>query len=82
MGVTDATAGSGVVFSAPGLAQCEAEVTDLFDSGVMHGLRGTKTVDVSVKGVRELRLEVTDGGDNYFSDMATWAEARLLKSAP
>jgi len=50
----------------------------LYDSGVMHGLRGTKNVDVPVKGVKVLRLVVTDAGDNYFCDMATWADARLI----
>ena len=53
----------------------------LFDSGVMHGLRSTKHVDVSVTDVRMLRLVVTDAGDNYFSDMANWADARLEKTA-
>ncbi len=50
----------------------------LYDSGVMHGLRGTRNVDVPVKGVKELRLVVTDAGDNYTCDMATWADARLV----
>ncbi len=52
----------------------------LFDSGVMHGLRGTKSVDVSVANVKQLRLVVTDAGDNYFCDMANWADARLRKA--
>jgi len=50
----------------------------LYDSGVMHGLRGTRNVDVPVKGVKELRLEVTDAGDNITCDMATWADARVV----
>jgi len=53
----------------------------LFDSGVMHGLRGVKKVDVSVAGVRRLRLVVTDAGDNHYADMANWAAARILKAA-
>ncbi|MFH1921910.1 MAG: NPCBM/NEW2 domain-containing protein, partial [Planctomycetota bacterium] len=48
----------------------------LADSGVMHGLGEAKTIDVSVTGVKRLRLVVTDAGDNYFSDMANWANAR------
>ncbi|MFH1922021.1 MAG: NPCBM/NEW2 domain-containing protein, partial [Planctomycetota bacterium] len=54
----------------------------LADSGVMHGLGEAKTIDVSVTGVKRLRLVVTDAGDNYFSDMANWANARLLKNPP
>ena len=49
----------------------------LYDSGVMHGLRGGKDLDVPVKGVKVLRLVVTDAGDNYTCDMAAWADARV-----
>ncbi|MBM3499692.1 MAG: hypothetical protein FJX74_13615, partial [Armatimonadetes bacterium] len=49
----------------------------LFQSGVLQGLRGSKSVDVPVAGVKQLRLVVTDAGDNYFSDCANWAGARL-----
>jgi hypothetical protein len=52
----------------------------LYESGVMRGLREVKQVDVSVAGVQRLRLVVTDAGDNYFSDEANWADARLLKA--
>ncbi len=52
----------------------------LYDSGIMHGLRGAEEVDLPVAGVRELRLVVTDAGDGYFADMANWADARLLKA--
>ena len=52
----------------------------LFDSGLMQGLNGARTVDVSVAGVRRLRLVVTDAGDGYHADMANWADARLLKA--
>jgi hypothetical protein len=50
----------------------------LFDSGVMR-FGGAKTVDVSVLGVRRLRLVVTDGGDGYLHDCANWASARVQK---
>jgi len=52
----------------------------LFDSGLMHGMRGTKPIDVNIAGAKRLRLVVTDAGDNYFSDMANWADARLRKA--
>jgi hypothetical protein len=50
----------------------------LFESGVMHGLRGVATVDVPVDGVQRLRLVVTDAGDGIPADMANWAAPRLL----
>jgi len=49
----------------------------LYDSGVMHGLGGTKKVDIPVKGVNVLRLVVTIAGDTFNCDMATWADARV-----
>lgn len=52
----------------------------LYESGILRGLREVKQVDVSVAGVQRLRLVVTDAGDNYFSDEANWADARLLKA--
>jgi hypothetical protein len=53
----------------------------LHDSGVMHGSRGVKEVDVSVAGVRSLRLVVTDANDGFICDMANWAAARLKRAA-
>ena len=53
----------------------------LYDSGVLHGLRGSRRVDVPVAGVHELRLVVTDAGDNYYCDMANWADARLQRAS-
>ena len=49
----------------------------LFESAVLRGLRGSEEIDASVEGVRQLRLVVTDAGDNYFADCANWAGARL-----
>lgn len=73
--VGGAEAGGTVVFEVYGDEKL------LFESGLMHGLKGSKPVDVSVAGVRRLRLVVTDGGDGYVADMANWAEARLRKTA-
>ncbi|MBM4041052.1 MAG: hypothetical protein FJ290_21335 [Planctomycetes bacterium] len=50
----------------------------LFDSGVLHGMREVKAIDLPVAGVRVLRLIVTDAGDGYIADMANWAGARAL----
>ncbi|CAM3235355.1 Glycosyl hydrolase family 98 putative carbohydrate-binding module domain-containing protein [Deinococcus saxicola] len=49
----------------------------LFDSGVRRGSDLSLPVDVSVAGVRELRLVVSDGGDNNFYDHADWGEAAV-----
>jgi hypothetical protein len=74
--VGGAEAGGSVVFQVFG------DQKRLIDTGVIHGMEEVKTVDVSVEGVRRLRLVVTDAGDGYHSDMANWASARLLKAAP
>ena len=52
----------------------------LYRSGLLHGRGEVKPVDVSVAGVRRLRLVVTAAGDGYGSDMANWAAARLHKA--
>ena len=47
----------------------------LFRSGVLRGGDAPKPVDLSLAGVDLLKLQVTDGGDNTFSDHANWADA-------
>lgn len=52
----------------------------LFRSGLMRGgvnMAGDqpKVIDLDLTGVKELRLDVTDGGDNSWSDHANWADA-------
>jgi alpha-galactosidase len=54
-----------------------ADATKVYDSGLMTGATATKLVDVSIAGAAQLRLVVTDGGDNYFYDHADWALARI-----
>ncbi|MFK7603279.1 NPCBM/NEW2 domain-containing protein [Deinococcus sp. SM5_A1] len=49
----------------------------LFDSGVRRGGDLSLPVNVSVAGVRELRLVVSDGGDNNYYDHADWGEAAV-----
>ncbi|WP_245619456.1 NPCBM/NEW2 domain-containing protein, partial [Deinococcus marmoris] len=49
----------------------------LFDSGVRRGGDLSLPVNVSVAGVRELRLLVSDGGDDNFYDHADWGEAAV-----
>lgn len=60
--------------------QVWADGSKLYDSGVMQGDSATKNVDVDVSGKQELKLIVTDGGNNNNFDHADWANARLVKS--
>jgi len=52
----------------------------LFSSGLMKGGVNKagdepKVIDLDLTGVKMLRLDVTDGGDNTWSDHANWADA-------
>ncbi|MBB5365514.1 NPCBM/NEW2 domain-containing protein, partial [Deinococcus humi] len=57
--------------------QVYADGTKLFDSGKMTGADKAKTVNVSVAGRKELKLVVTDAGDNIDYDHADWGGAML-----
>jgi hypothetical protein len=48
-----------------------------FDSGVMTGAMPGANVNVSVLGVKEIALIVTDAGDGNWSDHGDWANARV-----
>jgi hypothetical protein len=48
-----------------------------FDSGVVTGAMPGAAVSVSVVGVTEIALIVTDGGDGTWSDHADWADVRV-----
>lgn len=50
---------------------------EAFDSGVLKDGMAAVPVDVSLKGVAELRLVVTDAGDGVTCDMANWANLEL-----
>ena len=54
-----------------------ADANQVYDSGVVSGSSATKTIDVSIAGASQLRLVVTNGGDNFDSDHADWAMARI-----
>ena len=54
-----------------------ADGKTLFDSGIMRAEQPAQPVDVSLEGVNELRLIVTDAGDGISSDHADWANALL-----
>jgi len=55
----------------------------LFDSGVMRNSSKAQDLDVSVAGVSELTLEVTDAGDGIDGDHADWLNTVLTgKTTP
>ncbi|UOQ53834.1 PQQ-dependent sugar dehydrogenase [Hymenobacter cellulosivorans] len=49
-----------------------------YTSGRLSGSSATSRIDLNVSGKNELRLVVTNGGDNASYDHASWAGARLL----
>ncbi len=48
-----------------------------YDSGKLTGASATKQIDLNVTGAQELRLVVTDAGDNRYYDHADWATPLL-----
>ncbi|HID20960.1 MAG TPA: alpha-galactosidase [Planctomycetaceae bacterium] len=73
VGVDDETGGQGSVRFL-----IFADGRTLFDSGVMRGGQPAKPVDVDLRGVKHLILQVTPAGDDIHSDHADWAEAVFL----
>ncbi len=54
-----------------------ADARKVFDSGLMRHETPAVHVEVSMNGVHELKLVVTDGGDGIDQDHAVWGDARL-----
>ncbi|MCR8644798.1 NPCBM/NEW2 domain-containing protein [Paenibacillus sp. N1-5-1-14] len=50
-----------------------------YDSGLMVGGGSPGKVDVDLSGASQLKLVVTDGGDNMTNDHADWAEVKLYR---
>jgi alpha-galactosidase len=50
----------------------------LWQSGIMKSGDPAKYVTVNTKGIKELLLKVSNGGDNNECDHADWADAKLL----
>lgn len=72
IGVDDEVGSNGsVVF------QVWLDGTLAYDSGTMNGTSATKSINLNVAGKNELRLVVTNAGDNGNYDHADWAGARL-----
>jgi hypothetical protein len=72
VGIDDETGGFGSVSF-----EVYADSTKVFDSGVMFANAATQDIDVSIAGASQLRLVVTDGGDDSAYDHADWALARV-----
>ncbi len=58
--------------------QVWADGAKLYDSGQMTGMSATKAIRVEVAGRNELRLVVTNGGDNADNDHGDWADAQVV----
>lgn len=54
----------------------------LWDSGLMRRGQAAKTVDLDVRGITNLVLLVTDGGDGVEFDHADWADAKFVVNGP
>jgi alpha-galactosidase len=67
VGIDDETANGSVVF------QVFADGTKIADSGQMTGADAAKQLSGSLANAEQLRLVVTNGGDNINSDHADWA---------
>jgi regulation of enolase protein 1 (concanavalin A-like superfamily)/fibronectin type 3 domain-containing protein len=61
--------------------QVFADGVQIYESGAIAKGTAARHVDVSVAGVNQLTLTVTDGGDGPDGDHADWAGARLTSPA-
>ena len=61
--------------------QVYGDGTKLYDSGTLTGASATRTLNVSVAGVKELKLVVTDSGNGNVNDHSDWAEPTLQTCA-
>ncbi|GAA0591657.1 hypothetical protein GCM10009001_04730 [Virgibacillus siamensis] len=75
VGVDDEVAGgASIVFQVWGDGE------KLYDSGLMTDSDDAKKVDISVDGIKELKLVVTDGGNGNGQDHGDWGNALLFTS--
>lgn len=58
--------------------QVWADGVKVYDSGMITGRLPGREVEVDIRGVEELTLVVTDGGDNKDFDHADWANAEVI----
>ncbi|MCC7491331.1 MAG: NPCBM/NEW2 domain-containing protein [Fimbriimonadaceae bacterium] len=76
VGVEDTSGANGSVVCRVELLR-DGQWAPAFDSGVLCGGQATKELDVSLTGATQIRLVVTDAGDNIHSDHAAWGGLRL-----
>lgn len=74
VGVDDAKDG----YPASIVFQVWADGVKVYDSGIMYYNTVTKSIDLNITGVNQLKLIVTDAGDGISNDHADWANARLI----
>ncbi|MCB0847249.1 MAG: NPCBM/NEW2 domain-containing protein [Bacteroidetes bacterium] len=55
-----------------------ADGAKVWESPVMRGGEPPERVDLNLRGLRSITLEVSDAGDGRNGDHADWAEARIL----
>src|SRR5262249_42476772 len=68
VGIDDSTNGWGSVNF-----QVYLDGTQLYDSGLLTGTTAAQSLNLPTAGGDDLKLVVTDGGDNPYSDAADWA---------
>lgn len=56
--------------------------TKIFDSGFMTNLSDTQNINVPLSNITTLQLVVQNGGDDFGSDHASWADARIVCTQP
>lgn len=78
------TAWAGIDEEKPDKGSVDFEVIGdgevLARSGVLGPADAVYAFDVDVRGVRQLTLRVTDGGDGIDSDHGDWADAQLVRT--
>ena len=72
IGVDDSTCDIGTV-----AFEVKGDGITLYQSPVMGQADNTISIEVDISGVNELKLIVTNGGDNINCDHGDWADARL-----
>jgi len=76
VGVDDEVGANGsVVF------QVFTDGTKVYDSGLVTRATGSRAVSVDIRGTKDVRLVVTDGGNGNLFDHADWANAKVLSAA-
>jgi hypothetical protein len=77
VGIDDETgAASGVVF------QVYADNVKVFDSGSMSQTTATKSINLNITGVQQLRLHIDDLDGDFSYDHGDWAGAYVLSPSP